>query len=58
MPGMNSGISVSDPTVVAAFQAAPVRQGLITLVIPTATCYGLAAAMVRSAEKVYQAIST
>ena len=29
MPGMNSGIDVSDPTVVAAFKAALVHQGLI-----------------------------
>jgi len=33
MPGMNSGINVSDPTVVAAFRAALVHQGLIALVI-------------------------
>ncbi len=33
MPGMNSGINVSDPTVVAAFKAALVHQGLIALVI-------------------------
>ncbi len=33
MPGMNSGINVSDPTVVAAFMAALVHQGLIALVI-------------------------
>ena len=33
MPGMNSGINISDPTVVAAFKAALVRQGLIALLI-------------------------
>jgi cytochrome oxidase Cu insertion factor (SCO1/SenC/PrrC family) len=33
MPGMNSGINVNDPTVVAAFKAALVHQGLIALVI-------------------------
>ena len=29
MPGMNSGINVNDPTVVAAFRAALLHQGLI-----------------------------
>ena len=33
MPGMNSGIDVGDPTVVAAFKAALVHQGLIALLI-------------------------
>jgi cytochrome oxidase Cu insertion factor (SCO1/SenC/PrrC family) len=33
MPGMNSGINVSDPTVVAAFKAALLNQGLIGLLI-------------------------
>jgi cytochrome oxidase Cu insertion factor (SCO1/SenC/PrrC family) len=33
MPGMNSGINVSDPTVVAAFKAALLHQGLIALLI-------------------------
>jgi cytochrome oxidase Cu insertion factor (SCO1/SenC/PrrC family) len=33
MPGMNSGIDVDDPTVVAAFKAALVHQGLIALLI-------------------------
>src|ERR1700726_3867792 len=33
MPGMKSGIDVSDPTVVAAFKAALVHQGLIALLI-------------------------
>ena len=33
MPGMNSGVNVSDPTVVAAFKAALVHQGLIALII-------------------------
>ena len=33
MPGMNSGLNVSDPVVVAAFRAALVHQGLIALLI-------------------------
>jgi cytochrome oxidase Cu insertion factor (SCO1/SenC/PrrC family) len=33
MPGMNSGLNISDPTVVAAFKAALLHQGLIALVI-------------------------
>jgi cytochrome oxidase Cu insertion factor (SCO1/SenC/PrrC family) len=33
MPGMNSGVNVSDPTVVAAFKAALEHQGLIALLI-------------------------
>jgi cytochrome oxidase Cu insertion factor (SCO1/SenC/PrrC family) len=33
MPGMNSGLNLSDPTVVAAFKAALVHQGLIALLI-------------------------
>jgi cytochrome oxidase Cu insertion factor (SCO1/SenC/PrrC family) len=33
MPGMNSGLNVSDPTVVAAFRAALLHQGLIALLI-------------------------
>jgi hypothetical protein len=33
MAGMNSGVNVSDPTVVAAFQAALLHQGLIALLI-------------------------
>ncbi len=33
MPGMNSGINVSDPTVVAAFKAALLHQALIALLI-------------------------
>ena len=33
MPGMNSGLNISDPTVVAAFKAALVHQGLIALLI-------------------------
>ena len=33
MPGMNSGVNVSDPTVVAAFKAALVHQGIIALLI-------------------------
>jgi cytochrome oxidase Cu insertion factor (SCO1/SenC/PrrC family) len=33
MPGMNSGLNLTDPTVVAAFKAALVHQGLIALLI-------------------------
>src|SRR5579863_9613970 len=33
MPGMNSGVNINDPTVVAAFKAALLHQGLIALVI-------------------------
>jgi len=33
MPGMNSGLNISDPTVVAAFKAALLHQGLIALLI-------------------------
>ena len=33
MPGMNSGLNVNDPTVVAAFHAALAQQGLIALLI-------------------------
>src|SRR5271154_1909614 len=33
MPGMNSGLDISDPAVVAAFKAALVHQGLIALLI-------------------------
>src|SRR5271165_4510747 len=33
MPGMNSGLNLSDPAVVAAFKAALVHQGLIALLI-------------------------
>ena len=33
MPGMNSGLNPSDPTVVAAFKAALLHQGLIALLI-------------------------
>jgi cytochrome oxidase Cu insertion factor (SCO1/SenC/PrrC family) len=33
MPGMNSGVNVSDPTVVAAFRAVVLHQGLIALAI-------------------------
>ncbi len=33
MPGMNSGVNISDPTVVAAFRAALLHQGLIALLI-------------------------
>ena len=33
MPGMNSGLNISDPSVVAAFKAALVHQGLIALLI-------------------------
>jgi cytochrome oxidase Cu insertion factor (SCO1/SenC/PrrC family) len=33
MPGMNSGINISDPTVIAAFKAALLHQGLVSLLI-------------------------
>jgi cytochrome oxidase Cu insertion factor (SCO1/SenC/PrrC family) len=33
MPGMNSGVNVNDPTVIAAFQSALLHQGLIALLI-------------------------
>ena len=33
MPGMNSGINVNDPTVVAAFKTALVHQGIVALLI-------------------------
>ena len=33
MPGMNSGLDLGDPAVVAAFKAALVHQGLIALLI-------------------------
>ena len=33
MSGMNSGINVNDPTVVAAFKAALLHQGIIALLI-------------------------
>jgi cytochrome oxidase Cu insertion factor (SCO1/SenC/PrrC family) len=33
MPGMNSGVNIDDPTVVAAFKAALIHQGLIALLI-------------------------
>jgi cytochrome oxidase Cu insertion factor (SCO1/SenC/PrrC family) len=33
MPGMNSGLNVSDPTVVAAFRAALLHQGLFALLV-------------------------
>jgi cytochrome oxidase Cu insertion factor (SCO1/SenC/PrrC family) len=33
MPGMNSGVNVNDPTIVAAFKAALLHQGLIALLI-------------------------
>jgi cytochrome oxidase Cu insertion factor (SCO1/SenC/PrrC family) len=33
VPGMNSGVNISDPTVVAAFKAALVHQGIIALLI-------------------------
>ena len=59
MPGMNSGLDPSDPTVVAAFKAALLHQGLIALLffivlglawlslralLPTATLQGGGAA--------------
>ena len=33
MPGMNSGLNIGDPTVVAAFRNALLHQGLIALAI-------------------------
>jgi cytochrome oxidase Cu insertion factor (SCO1/SenC/PrrC family) len=33
MPGMNSGVNVNDPTVIAAFKSALVHQGIIALLI-------------------------
>ena len=33
MPGMNSGVNVNDPTVIAAFKSAVLHQGLIALLI-------------------------
>ena len=33
MPGMNSGLNISDPTVVAAFKSALLHQGLIAIAI-------------------------
>ena len=33
MPGMNSGVNVNDPTVIAAFKAALLHQGVIALLI-------------------------
>ena len=33
MPGMNSGVNVNDPTVIAAFKAALAHQGIIALLI-------------------------
>src|SRR5262249_41654701 len=33
MPGMNSGVNVNDPTVIAAFKSALVHQGLVALLI-------------------------
>ena len=33
MPGMNSGLNVNDPTVVAAFRSALLHQALIALLI-------------------------
>jgi cytochrome oxidase Cu insertion factor (SCO1/SenC/PrrC family) len=46
MPGMNSGLNPSDPTVVAAFKAALLHQGLIALLI--FTVLGLAWVAVRA----------
>ena len=33
MPGMNSGVNINDPTVIAAFKSALVHQGIIALLI-------------------------
>ena len=46
MPGMNSGVNVNDPTVVAAFKAVLLHQGLIALLI--FTLLGLAWISVRA----------
>ena len=46
MPGMNSGVNVSDPTVLAAFKAVLLHQGLIALLI--FTLLGLAWVSVRA----------
>ena len=46
MPGMNSGVNVNDPTVVAAFKAVLLHQGLIALLI--FTLLGLAWVSVRA----------
>jgi len=46
MPGMNSGLNVNDPAVVAAFRSALVHQGLIALLI--FTVLGLAWAGLRA----------
>jgi cytochrome oxidase Cu insertion factor (SCO1/SenC/PrrC family) len=43
MPGMNSGINTNDPTVIAAFRAALVHQGLIALLIFVLLVLGWAA---------------
>jgi cytochrome oxidase Cu insertion factor (SCO1/SenC/PrrC family) len=46
MPGMNSGVNVNDPTVVAAFKAVLLHQGLIALLV--FTLLGLAWISVRA----------
>jgi cytochrome oxidase Cu insertion factor (SCO1/SenC/PrrC family) len=46
MPGMNSGLNISNPTVVAAFKAALLHQGLIAVLI--FTVLGLAWVSVRA----------
>jgi cytochrome oxidase Cu insertion factor (SCO1/SenC/PrrC family) len=46
MPGMNSGINIDDPTVIAAFKAVLLHQGLIALLI--FTLLGLAWISVRA----------
>ena len=33
MPGMNSGVNVNDPTVIAAFKSVLFHQGIIALLI-------------------------
>jgi len=48
MPGMNSGLNIGDPTVVAAFESLLVHQGLIALLI--FAVLGLAWVSVRSWE--------
>ena len=56
MPGMNSGVNVNDPTVVAAFKAALLHQGLIALLI--FAVLGLAWVSVRAWQPVARTAAT
>ncbi len=56
MPGMNSGVNVNDPTVVAAFKAALLHQGLIALLI--FAVLGLAWLSVRAWQPAARAAAT